>query len=91
MPPKRCTRSSENAATTPTKRGRRRSGAITPEQKKQINKRAKKEMKAREALFQEEEREKRNQKGMPTMEAGKEADLWYHMKVIHEIAEKHRD
>ena len=31
------------------------------------------------------------QKGMPTMEAGKEADLWFHIQVLHVIAEKYKD
>ena len=72
MPPKRCSRSSENVPTTPSKRGRRRSGAITPEQKRKINKKAKQEMKAREALFQEEESAERKQVKIYTIYRGEE-------------------
>ena len=31
------------------------------------------------------------QKGMPTLEKGREADLVYHLKVVHEMVGEHRE
>ena len=61
MPPKGAKRSAGKGEATPTTRGRKRSGGVTPEERDRINFTAREEMMERDAASQEKEREERKE------------------------------